>query len=198
MNFIDRLAHSCTQFIRANHENSASEKVLFYALSLTINTLLAYSTVIIICSFTGHFLSGLLVVIFYTLLRVISGGVHFSTSLRCCIYTIVLFVCIGHTDLSFSTYYCGTILTVVSLLILAITAPQGLKNQSRIDEKYYPALKIASLIVVSSNFIIGSSTLALVYFAQAMHTTRIIHLLFGKLDSLFDQFTRKEVTKFEN
>jgi accessory gene regulator B len=186
MNFIDACAIKCTSYIRSNYKDAASEKVLFYALSLSINSFVAISVSLLIATISGHFLKALYVIIFYTLLRFFSGGLHFSTSLRCCFYSILLFTFTSHLEFGFSQLHIGTIITLVSAVILLVTAPQGIKNHSRIDEKFYPLLKMISFAIVISNLYFESSVLAFAYFIQALQTTRLGYTIILYIEKLLN------------
>ncbi|TDF95798.1 accessory gene regulator B family protein [Paenibacillus piri] len=171
MNFIDKSADALAVSIRKNNPNAASQAVLFYALSLLINISLTIITVIVICSITGHLAKALLIIVVYTLLRFVSGGAHLSSSLACCIASSVIFITASHVEYDF--YYIGLILNSAALLILLKTAPQGIENISRIDKKYYPLLKLFSVIIVASNYYFQLDFLSTAFFIQALHTTKL-------------------------
>lgn len=186
MNFIDACATKCTSFIRSNYKDAASEKVLFYALSLFINSFVAISVSLLIAAISGHFLQALYVITLYTVLRFFSGGLHLSTSLRCCIFSIIVFTFTSHLELDYSQLHLGFILTLVSAVILLVTAPQGIKNHSRIDERYYPILKVISVGLVLSNLYFESSILAFAYFVQALQTTKLGYKIIHYIEKLLN------------
>lgn len=182
MNVIDRWSLSAAKLIRANHKDAASEEVLFYSISLTINTLLAICISLTLCSITGHFVEAVLVVASYSVLRFFSGGVHMPSSVSCCIMSILLFTLTAHVQFDFYQFNLGYIFTAVSIVILFIYAPQGIRNMSRIDEKYYPVLKLVSVSIVFSNFILHSSLLAVVFLIQSLLTTKTAYILIKLLE----------------
>jgi accessory gene regulator B len=171
MNFIDRSAESLAASIRKNNPNSASQAVLFYALSLLINISITIATVVVISALTGQLSKALLIILVYTLLRYVSGGAHLSSSLACCIASSVIFLTAAHLEYPF--YYIGFILNTAALLILLKTAPQGIENISRIDPKYYPHLKLISAAIVASNYFFQLDFLSTAFFIQALHTTKL-------------------------
>lgn len=171
MNFIDKSATYMATSIRNNNPHSASQAVLFYALSLMINSSITVITVIIISSLTGHLYEALTVIFFYTLLRYVSGGSHLASSLACCITSSVIFLLASHIEYNF--FYLGLLLNAGSIVILLKTSPQGIENISRIDKKYYPLLKILSVVIVASNFFFQLDFLSTAFFIQALHTTKL-------------------------
>lgn len=193
MNFIDTLALKVSKEIRINYKDAASEKVLFYALSLLINSSIAVITSLFLCSITGHFWQGVVVISCYTFVRYFSGGFHMSTSLRCCLYSIFIFSVLAHLSYSYNKYDIGVLMTIVAATILLKTAPQGIENVSRINKKYYPLLKSISVITVLSNLFIQSDLLAAAFLLQAFHTTAFCYFLVRKLEKSLDYF-RKEVS----
>lgn len=168
MNFIDRSAVYLAQSIRKHNPEAGSEAVLKYALSLFINTSSAIFVSLVICSFTGKLAYAVLSIISFLILRYVSGGVHLSSSLSCCICSIMLITLAAHS--SFSYAHLGFIMNCCAWVILLKTAPNGIQGYSRIDAKYYPVLKFVSLAIVSSNFFFQSSVLSTVFFSQAMLT----------------------------
>jgi accessory gene regulator B len=171
MNFIDKSATSIATSIRKNNPQAASQAVLFYALSLMINSSLTVITVIVISSLTGHLKEALIVIFCYTLLRYVSGGSHLASSLACCLASSVNFILASHIEYNF--FYLGVLLNTASIAILLKTAPQGIENISRIDKKYYPLLKLFSVVIVASNYFFQLDILATAFFIQALHTTKL-------------------------
>lgn len=178
MNFIDSSAQTISKFIRKNYSDAASEKILFYSLSLIINTGLAIASTLIICAFTGHFLKSLILILLYTTLRNLSGGAHFASSLNCCIFSILIFTLSTHVSFPFSYLLIGQFMTIISALILFKTAPQGIRGISKIDPKYYPLLKYSSITLVLLNLYFQSSMLAVAFLIQAIQTTSFCEKLF--------------------
>lgn len=175
MNFIDQTSRYLAQAIRRNNPNAGSEKALFYSLSLMINGLLAIITVLIISVYTNHIYQALLTIFCYTILRYISGGTHLSSSLSCCIFTIVIFLIAAHADFPYYPY--GLTLDILSIFIFFKTAPNNIENISKIDKKYYPLLKGLSILIVASNFFIQTPVLSAAFITQAWLTTKVGHLV---------------------
>lgn len=170
MNFIDRSALYIARAIRRNYPDAGSETALKYSLSLLINTFTSITAILVICAFTYHLTEGLVTILLFLILRFFSGGVHMHTSLSCCLASIIVLTAISH--LEFNYFYLGALLDCATIVILLILAPQGIDNVSRVDHKYYPLLKIISVLMVASNFIFHSSLVTAVFFTQALTLTK--------------------------
>lgn len=175
MNFIDRSTSYLVRFIRKNNPDAASEAVLKYSLSLLINTGLAIFISLSICTITGHFKFAVISITYLLILRYVSGGIHLSSSLSCCLLTIFMIITISHLKYTYSTI--GIAFDIFSALVFLITAPNGIKGFSSIKSKYYPLLKISSLVLVASNFYLQSSVLSTANIVQAFCTTSFAYHL---------------------
>jgi accessory gene regulator B len=190
MNIIDRSALSIAQKIHRTYPEGASEAVLKYSLSLIINTLSAVTLVLLIGLLTGHTLEALIVIISYTTLRYFSGGIHLSSSLSCCLFSIITFTLLSHLEFYYNVI--GIYLNIISIIILFFTAPKGIEKVSSVDPKYYPVLKIVSMIIVGSNFFFQSSLLAGVFFTQAVLTTNIAFKFVELLERRWIQYEKND------
>jgi accessory gene regulator B len=175
MNFIDRAAESIAQSIRRNNPNAGSEVALKYASSLLINTLTAITAALLISMVTGHFYSCLIGIVSFTLVRFVSGGMHMSTSVSCCVLSIVIFITASYVNFDYSSIF--ILMDITSIIILMITAPNDIKNVSSIDPKYYPLLKLIAVVLVASNFWIQSSVLTAAFIIEAFLTTTLAYKL---------------------
>ncbi|WP_281885962.1 accessory gene regulator B family protein [Paenibacillus sp. YYML68] len=169
MNFIDRSALSLTHSIRKHNSDAASETVLFYALSLLINSAVSVLIVMTISTITGKIADALLVILAYTILRIVSGGLHLRTSLACCLTSATIFLTAAHAAYEFAVI--GVLLNTVAFILVLIYAPSDIKSVSRIDPKYYPMLKCVSALIVASNFYFQLPVLTTAFLIQALLTT---------------------------
>ncbi|CAI6023956.1 Accessory gene regulator protein B [Paenibacillus sp. JJ-100] len=124
---------------------------------------------------TGRLDEAVMLLKCFAFLRLFSGGLHLQTSMGCAIITAGTATALSM--LSIGTGFSGT-LTVISMLIMLIYAPSGIENQTRIPERFYPALKVISFLVVASNLWFGSSMAAIAFFVQAL--TLVINEHFTK------------------
>ncbi|WDM29336.1 accessory gene regulator B family protein [Paenibacillus mucilaginosus] len=183
MNWIDHTATRIAKVIRENYESAASEKVLYYALSLLINTSTAIFLTLIIAFFTNHLLNAIIAVISFLLIRNISGGFHLRSSLACCVFSTILLITFTHSTYKFT--YLGYFFNFISLLIMLFKAPFGIENFSKIQKKHYPYLKIIAVLAVTSNFFIQSSLLASVYIGQSLTLSTLVYKLVTRLEGSF-------------
>jgi accessory gene regulator B len=173
MNFIDRSAEFIAQSIRRNYDKAGSEAVLKYSLNLVINTLTAIVVAFLFCTFTGHLYQFLIAFISFIAIRFVTGGMHMSSSLACCIMTATIFVIASLTDFNYNKAF--LILDSISIVIFLITVPNDIQGLSSLDSKYYPLLKLIAVLIVSSNFIIHSTVLTASFIIQAFLTTPIAY-----------------------
>lgn len=175
MNFIDRSAEVITKSIRNNYPDAGSEVALRYSLILVINSTISILSAILFCSLTGHLYQCLIGIFAYILIRSLTGGLHASSSLSCCILSIIIFVTIAFTNYNYNMIF--ILLDIISVTIFLCTAPNNIKDMSNIHPKYYSLLKLSSLIIVSSNFLIQSTILTAAFFIQAFLTTKLAYLI---------------------
>ncbi|WP_284640998.1 accessory gene regulator B family protein [Paenibacillus silviterrae] len=185
MNIIDSSANCIATIIRKNNPNAASHAMLFYSLSLLINSTLTLLIVLLFSAFTGYIVQAIEVIVLYTLLRYVSGGTHFSSSLVCCLFSSFKFILSSH--LQFSYIDLGIYMDILSISILLFTAPFNIKDISTIPEKYYPILKIASVGIVASNFFFQASFLSVAFLIQALQTTKLAEKLIQALERRWEK-----------
>ncbi|WP_159881387.1 accessory gene regulator B family protein [Paenibacillus puerhi] len=172
-NLIDRTARYLAISIRNNYPAAHSESVLTYSLITLINTLSAIIISLIVSVFTNHIFETTITIIAFLAIRYVSGGMHLSSSVHCSIFSSIVILISSHIFFQYQGW--GQILNFISLIILSITAPNGIKGVSRISERYYPILKLISCIIVLLNFWIQSPSLSMIYFIQAVLTTKVAY-----------------------
>ncbi|WP_084159692.1 accessory gene regulator B family protein [Paenibacillus ehimensis] len=176
MNLIECFATKIAQTIRKNYTGAASEKVLIYSLSLLLNTIAAIVVTLFISILSGHFVKAVITINCFLFLRYFSGGVHFKSSIFCCIFSMTALTLLAHVN--FNYFYLGLFFDILSFFILLIYAPNGLEKVSRINPKYYFLLKIVCLLFVSTNFFIQSSMLSAIILLQSLTLTKTGAYLF--------------------
>ncbi|WP_371318182.1 accessory gene regulator B family protein [Paenibacillus elgii] len=180
MNWIELSASKITKTIHKNYPYAASEKVLIYSLSLLINTLTAVLATLLFCFFTGHLSEAIITIMTFLLLRYISGGFHLKSSVACCIFSTCLLIGLSHVNFEYLKY--GLILDIASIIIFLFKAPEGLENVSRINPKFYPLLKILSVLCVGTNLYLHYSLLSAIFIAQAFTLTKFGYLFASLLE----------------
>ncbi|SCW85189.1 accessory gene regulator B [Paenibacillus tianmuensis] len=181
MNPIDSMASYLAKVIRKHNEHAGSEIALKYALSLTINTSLATIVSLLISVITNRFNEAIIGICIFLLIRYVSGGIHLSSSLACCITSILIFVTIANVPTEYTQL--SVYLNIISFIILLFTAPNNIKDVSRIPQKFYPLLKIVTLVIISSNFFIKSTVFTAAFIIQAVLTMKYTY----KIVSYFER-----------
>jgi accessory gene regulator B len=180
LNIIDHSATYLVRLIRHNNPNAASESVLFYALSLTINTLSSMVIALTASLITNHSQATIISIIGLLILRYFSGGLHLKSSVACCIFSACIIIFSSHV--SFNFFNVGLVLTLCSFCIFLKTAPNGIEGISKIPKKYYPLLKITSGLIVLFNLYFQSSVLSAIFFIQAVLTTKFAYNILDFLE----------------
>jgi accessory gene regulator B len=163
---IERIAHKMAISIkRAAPEHPASIEVLAFPISAILNAVLIIVISIGISFLTNRISETATVLIGYALLRQISGGVHLKSGDFCVIVSVTGATILAQADFTQSII---TTLTIASVLLAFIFSPSRIENQTRIPERFYPLLKVLSVLLIASNFLINSSVLAAAFFVQSL------------------------------
>ncbi|NEW05971.1 hypothetical protein GK047_08115 [Paenibacillus sp. SYP-B3998] len=177
---IERMADNLSASILKNYPDSSSSlPVLRYALIAVINLIITIISVLVISAVTGDIRAGFTAIIAFPVLRYVSGGLHLKSSNLCNFITATFMLIAIYTPIEY--WYNGFVLNVLSIMILAINAPSGIKR-SRLDKKYYPVLKLLSICIVCTNFLFHSHILSVVFFIQSLTTTKSFNKLVEYLD----------------
>lgn len=176
---ITKLSGYLANSIRNGNPNASSFVVLRYALNAIINAIIIISFVLVIGLITGKFYESILAVLAFPVLRYFSGGMHLKSSTICnIISTIIILICVY---MPISYWYNGIVLNIVSLILLVIFAPSGIK-QSKMKKENYKYLKLVALLIVGSNFVFQSPMLSLAFFAQSVTTIPVLEKWLDRLN----------------
>ncbi|MCC3377159.1 accessory gene regulator ArgB-like protein [Cohnella sp. REN36] len=163
---IPRLARTTARWIKgAAPDHPVSIDVLVFSLQAIINVVSIVIVTIAISLITGKIEEAIMALIAFGALRQVSGGLHLKSGDLCVLVSVI-----GITLISFSNFNSAVIyiVTSISLCLAALFAPSRIENQTRIPERYFPALKIISLLIIGSNFFIQSPILAVAWFVQGL------------------------------
>ncbi|MEK3699387.1 MULTISPECIES: accessory gene regulator ArgB-like protein [unclassified Paenibacillus] len=171
---IDFLSLRIAQGIKKGAPDSTvSIAVMKYALSIIINASMIISLSLLFSIFTGKTVEVAIALVAFPLLRQVSGGYHMQSGLKCIVFSTILITAISLANFG---YWTIVTLGIVSFILVALFAPSKIERQSRIPRKFYPFLKVVSLIIVSTNFLLVSSVLSATFFAQGIS---LIHMKGG-------------------
>ncbi|NQX43782.1 accessory gene regulator B family protein [Paenibacillus tritici] len=146
-------------------EHPATVAVLTHSLAILINTFSILALTMVLGILTDHLHETFVVLVSFAALRMVSGGMHLRSGTFCVIVTTVMVLIVSHVEITVNWTW-GV--TAISFLIAARFAPTDIQKQSRIPRKYYPVLKILSIILISMNFLLGSSVVAASFLVQTL------------------------------
>lgn len=150
--------------MNANGVTAPSVDVIHYALQIVTNTVGISALSLLIGLLTGQFVQTLVTLLFFAVIRVLTGGYHLKSGFWCIVVSTAVMSGIPHIVLNTGWTYT---LTAAALAVVLLLAPANYDKYARISPKYYPHLKIAASVVVSLNFFIVSDTIALAYITAA-------------------------------
>ncbi|NOU80601.1 accessory regulator AgrB [Paenibacillus sp. LMG 31459] len=146
-------------------EHPASLEVLKHSLAILINTFSIMVLSLVIGLVTRRVSEVIVVLVAFALLRMVSGGLHLKSGTWCVIVTTL-----GVSVLSQVALIPVIVawITTISLVLAAIFSPTDLRKQSRISVRFYPLLKVISVVMVASNYFFSSSTIAVSFLLQTL------------------------------
>ncbi|QSF47871.1 accessory gene regulator B family protein [Paenibacillus tianjinensis] len=136
-----------------------------YALNIILNTLLTITASLALGWLFNNFTQTLIFYFCFSVLRLCSGGFHLKTAAACNVVTTL--ICVAPPLLINITGTSLWIINALSFFIMLLFAPNPDKN-AQIPFRYYPGLKLASIVLVGLNFFIGSSVIGLAYLVQSL------------------------------
>lgn len=146
-------------------DHPISAEVMAYSIVFFLNTLLTIVVSMTISLFFNNMTDVLIVLISFPILRMISGGYHFRSGWTCIIVSAVGVNAIALIELNNEMF--GA-MTGVTVLLLLLFAPSRIEQQTRIPSKFFPYLKLGSIVIVSLNLFIQSDPIACAFFVQAL------------------------------
>ncbi|WP_211750112.1 accessory gene regulator B family protein [Paenibacillus sp. Marseille-Q4541] len=160
---------------RLEHKNNMPPKdIIFYSVSFLITNILSVIILILIGLTTGCLNEILLITASFAILRRVSGGFHFSKPDLCVTVSVLIFTssALFISSITFIADYL-VIINCVSFIVLSVFAPSNLEGTSRIDKKWYPYLKIISLILAIISLIVNDPYVTAGIFLQSISTIRL-------------------------
>ncbi|MBD2846243.1 accessory gene regulator B family protein [Paenibacillus sp. IB182496] len=172
---IEKAADRLAGFIyEAADDAKFNKAILRYALIIVVNFVLTISFVMAVSALFGYWEEVAFGLFIFIILRAISGGYHFSTSTPCFILTTLTALAIPLVPLTVTGM---NVLYAVSLVLFILFSPSNLQKQSRIPKKYYPVLKLVSVLFVGLTWPLYSEIMTMAIFTQAL---TMIHFTFWK------------------
>ncbi|ALS26838.1 accessory gene regulator B family protein [Paenibacillus cisolokensis] len=156
---------------RSAPDHTASIAVMRFSLIAILNTFFALVLAFSIGLATGSFWETVMASIAFIILRFFSGGIHLRTSTACTIASVAMLSIIPHLPYTDESIFW---LNVISVGLLIVFAPSNIKGYARIPERYFPLLKLISVLIASSNFFFNHPILGYSFFFQSLLTISII------------------------
>ncbi len=165
------IAHSLAVKIKSIvPEHPRSVEVLRYSISFLLNAFFTTLFTFIVSLTTGRVVEAIIVMCGFAFLRQLSGGYHLKSGSLCILVTTVIFTLLSL--LSFERHI--TYILIIAAAVLAlIYAPSGIEKQTRIPTKYFPLLKIATVVVVLLNIFFLSNSIAAAFFFQCLTLIKV-------------------------
>ncbi|UED76942.1 accessory gene regulator ArgB-like protein [Brevibacillus sp. DP1.3A] len=149
-----------------NPHETKSVPTMKFGLILIINMLLIITISLTLSLMIGTFPGTLITLAGFLVLRQFSGGFHYSSSVYCTMTSIVGAVLIPLVPFPIEFV---TPIIIITLVLVALFAPQEMEMQSRLFKQNQTLLlKTISIIIVSLLFFIESETLVKTFFVQAL------------------------------
>lgn len=151
-------------------EHPASLEVLRFALEAVINGVLIVGLSLIGSLLLGTTLNTVIILISFALLRQLSGGIHFKSAMTCIAVSTTGVLLLSLIEMSSESIM---VINGINIVLVLLFAPSRIEEQTRIQKKYYPLLRILATLVVSTNFIVNSPSIAITFFVQCCTLIRI-------------------------
>lgn len=151
-------------------EHPRSEQVLAYSISFLLSNLSVVLLTLFISLLLGKFVEAAIALFSFAVLRQVSGGYHFKSAWLCIVISTAVVISITYANYGNSI---TILLTSISLLLALLYAPSRIDRQTRIPKKYFPLLRVLSVLIIFAGFLIGSSILTTAFFVQCLS---LVHL----------------------
>ena len=167
---VEKLAYRLAHWLKSEvPDHPYSEARLQFGFHLFLNTVLTLLMATVLGLLFNNYRETMQVLFAFGLLRAISGGYHLKSATLCIVASSGVAVLLPFINLS--NFYI-TILNITNLVLTIIFSPSRIEEQTRIPPKYFPMLKMASSIMVASNFLFQSQLLAITWFIQVLSLIR--------------------------
>lgn len=146
------------------HSPTSNIEIMKYELGIWLNYITGAITTIALGVITGHLFGACLSYISFVIIRKFSGGVHMESLTWCAICSALLFTIIALININDNVVL---MITFITLFLYLLYAPNDFEELIASTKKtnYF---KMISVIIVSMNFLISSSVLALTFLLQAL------------------------------
>ena len=152
----EKFAHNALSFITKYYVYDGKKfDRLKYGLESLYSLITKAFVVIVISIILDIFAATCFLMLFYSLLRLFSFGIHASKSIYCWIFTIATYIICPFIAMNFTfNIYAIVIICALSLIIFGLYAPADTHKRPLINPKKRLFNKISSLLIVSTYILI--------------------------------------------
>ncbi|THF73100.1 accessory gene regulator ArgB-like protein [Cohnella fermenti] len=163
---IEKLALSIATSIKnVDKDQTPSIEVMKFSLITILHTLFTMIVITVIGFIFGEPWITFYGLLYFMFLRFFSGGYHLHSSNLCTLLSITLMCSAPFIPITKEMIIYGN---CVNLIMVAIFAPSNIKGFAQIPEKYFPILKLVSIVIVGANFLIQDPALTIVAIFQSI------------------------------
>jgi accessory gene regulator B len=163
---IETLSHKISGYVyRWNERGHVSREVMQFALVSLLSTTFTIVLSLIIGLIDGMFWSTVLSLVAIALMRNLTGGYHFKSTLACIIVSAAAITVTPFIPVSQIALYA---MSVVSLFLVIGWAPSNLRGVSRLTDRNLNIMKWAAVVMILANLLINSDIISLAFFLQAL------------------------------
>lgn len=160
------LANHIVNYIEKNNDgHTVNRSIMLFALQSLLTNILTIILCLLIGWGLGTFQETCLVLVTTALVRNLTGGLHFSSPMTCVVISTLIVTSIPHIPVSDMA---STIFMFSSLILVLWFAPADLKGKTRISDRGLNIMKVAGILLISSNFFIKSELLSLSFFCASI------------------------------
>ncbi|MNI27499.1 putative regulator protein [compost metagenome] len=157
-----------TKLKHMNPAETKSIETMTHGLILTMNGAASIASVLLVGLLIGQTSTISVALVSFIILRFFSGGHHLKTAMKCILFSVAIFIAITIITNNLSVNFIFT--TSLSIFLLLIFAPSMLGEKTLINKKRYPFMKLASVLIVLSNFYFQSDVIGLTFLVQSILT----------------------------
>lgn len=187
MKFIRKWSYACASGLAtAREENRQKRLIYYYSLQVIIGAIFKGIVTILLALLLGIFVPMMFIILVFVSLRMLAGGYHMDTYVKCLVVSISLFVAAAlisqytYTHWSLMCVFAFIAMTFIfGLYVLVRYAPRDTPNKPITDPKEIRKFKTLSILHL---FVWLVVTVFLTYFKLKLY---VISLCFGVLLELF-------------
>ncbi len=154
--------HIAIKIKLADPEGPGTIEILEYGIGLKLNLYIGFVLTLMFGIIFNDVIDSVIALVAFMTLRKYSGGVHLPITI--CSVVTALFSSL--TPLVELNYITMIMFTMVTLVIVILFAPNNFEDTEIV--KFEPFSKVIAAVFVLTNFYFQSSTLALIFFIQAV------------------------------